>query len=146
MEHFKPEYGQVSLRDVADREIVVLQDQLEERGVSVVDNVPATLSRESDENFLAVIVRNLLQNAVRHSDGDRRVVVEASGGEMTITNSTLDGDAELLNKRIREGRVDSGSSGLGLQLASDLAERIGVRLFFRGTKGVSLTAVLSWEV
>lgn len=145
MEHFKPQYGQVCLRDVTDREIGFLQDHLEERGVSVVDKVPATLSRVSDENFLAVIVRNLLQNAVRHSDGDRRVVVEANGAEMTITNTAVMADAEALNKRIKDGRIDSGGSGLGLQLASDLAERIGVKLFFRGEKGVSLTAVLSWD-
>jgi hypothetical protein len=65
---------------------------------------------------------------------------------MTITNTAVMADAEALNKRIREGRIDSGGSGLGLQLASDLAERIGAKLFFRGEKGVSLTAVLSWDV
>jgi len=145
MEHFHPEYGRVNLRDVTDREIGLLHEQLEEWGVSVLDKVPATLTRESDENFLAVIVRNLLQNAVRYSDGDRRVVVDANGAELTITNPAATADAEALNKRIKEGRIDSGGSGLGLQLASDLAERVGAKLFFRGTKGVSLTAVLSWE-
>jgi signal transduction histidine kinase len=145
MEQFQPEYGKVVLREVVEKEIEFLHDQLEERGVTVVDAVAAGLLRESDENFLLVIVRNLLQNAVRHCEGDKRVVVDASGSELTITNPTSTGDAEALNKRISEGRIDSGGSGLGLQLASDLARRLGARLFFRGEKGVSLTAVLKWE-
>jgi DNA-binding LytR/AlgR family response regulator/signal transduction histidine kinase len=145
MEHFHPDYVQVSLRDVTDREIGFLHDQLEDRGVSVVDKVPATLTRVSDENFLAVIVRNLLQNAVRYSDGDRQVIVDAGGSELTITNPAASADAEALNKRIKDGKIHSGGSGLGLQLASDLAQRIGAKLYFRGVKGVSLTAVVSWN-
>jgi DNA-binding LytR/AlgR family response regulator/signal transduction histidine kinase len=145
MQHFHPEYGKVVMREVVEKEIAFLNDQLEERGVEVVDEVPAGLLRESDENFLSVIVRNLLQNAVRHCEGDMRVVVTGGISEITITNPTTVGDARVLNERIKQGRIDSGSSGLGLQLASDLAERIGARLFFRGEKGVSLTSVLSWD-
>ena len=51
----------------------------------------------------------------------------------------------MLNQRISQGRIQSGTSGLGLQLASDLAGRIGARLYFRSEEGVSLTAVLSWN-
>ena len=51
----------------------------------------------------------------------------------------------MLNQRIAQGRIESGMSGLGLQLASDLAGRIGAKLFFRGEAGISLTAVLRWD-
>jgi hypothetical protein len=50
----------------------------------------------------------------------------------------------VLNQRIGQGRIDSGRSGLGLQLAADLASRIGARFFFRGREG-ALTAVLIWD-
>jgi signal transduction histidine kinase len=145
MQHFHPEYRKVNLREVIDKEIGFLQDQLGGKGVRIVDEVPDTMARESDENFLAVIIRNLLQNAVRHSEGEPGVVVAANGSEITITNPTKTGDSRALNQRISQGRIDSGTSGLGLQLASDLAGRIGARLYFRGEEGVSLTAVLSWE-
>lgn len=145
MDHFHPEYHRVVIRDVLDKEIGFMQAQLEEKQVRIVDEVPAGLSRESDENFLSVIVRNLLQNAVRHCDGDRQIVVAATHAEVTITNPTSTGDAHALNRRISQGRIESGTSGLGLQLASDLAGRIGAKLYFRGEDGVSLTAVLSWD-
>ncbi len=145
MEHFHPEYRRVNIREVFDKEIGLMQSQLEDRQVHVVDEVPAGLARESDENFLSVIIRNLLQNAVRYSEGDRQIIVGASESEVTITNPTSTGEPGVLNQRIAQGRVESGTSGLGLQLASDLAERVGAKLFFRGKQGVSLTAVLSWS-
>ncbi len=145
MQHFHPEYRKVVLREVIDKEIGFLHDQLGETEVRIDDEVPETLVRESDENFLSVIIRNLLQNAVRHSEGDQTVVVAGDASELTVTNATTAGNATVLNQRIAQGRIESGMSGLGLQLASDLAERIGAKLFFRGEAGVSLTAVLSWE-
>ncbi len=145
MQHFHPEYRKVVLREVIDKEIGFMYDQLGEKMVRIADEVPETMVRESDENFLSVIIRNLLQNAVRHSEGDRLVVVSGDASELTITNATTKGNATVLDQRIAQGRIESGMSGLGLQLASDLAERIGAKLFFRGEAGVSLTAVLRWD-
>jgi DNA-binding LytR/AlgR family response regulator/signal transduction histidine kinase len=145
MQYFHPEYRKVVLREVIDKEIGFLHDQWGETEVRIEDEVPETMVRESDENFLSVIIRNLLQNAVRHSEGDPIVVVAGDASELTITNSTTAGSATVLNLRIAQRRIESGMSGLGLQLASGLAERIGAKLFFRGEPGVSLTAVLSWD-
>jgi len=145
MQHFHPEYRKVVLKEVIDKEIGFLNDQLGGKLVTIADEVPDTMARESDENFLSVIIRNLLQNAVRHCESDGGVVVAANGSEITITNPTKTGDAQMLNQRISQGRIQSGTSGLGLQLASDLAGRIGARLYFRSEEGVSLTAVLSWN-
>lgn len=44
---------------------------------------------------------------------------------------------------IGEHRIESGVSGFGLQLAADVAGRIGARFFFRGEEGI-LTAVVVW--
>ena len=68
MQHFHPEYRKVVLREVIDKEIGVLYDQLGEKEARIADEVPDTMVRESDENFLSVIIRNLLQNvrAVRY--------------------------------------------------------------------------------
>jgi hypothetical protein len=41
-------------------------------------------------------------------------------------------------------QVDSKGSGLGLQIAADLADRIHTRLFFRQESAAFLTAVIIW--
>ena len=143
MQHFHPELRVVALAEVCGKEIAAMQDQLEERRVMIENRVPPGLTRASDEHFLSVILRNLLQNAIVHGEGGR-IVIDATGSEITITNDAPATDASALNQRIGEGRVNSGRSGLGLQLAADLANRIGARFFFRGRDG-ALTAVLVWD-
>lgn len=142
MQHFQPEYRCVYYAEILHKTIAMMQDQLEEEQITIIDQVPPGLTRVSDENFLSVILRNLLQNAIRHGRGGR-IVVDAKISEISITNATVT-DASQLNQRITERRIESGFSGFGLQLAADLAERIGARFFFRGQDG-ALTAVLVWD-
>jgi len=142
MQHFHPECHTVHFADVLNKVIVTMQDQLEEKRVTIENRVPPGIKRESDEHFLSVILRNLLQNAVRHGAGGR-IVIDATALEITITNKVTETEATILNQRIGEHRIDSGISGLGLQLAADLARHIGARFFFRGENGM-LTAVLVW--
>jgi DNA-binding LytR/AlgR family response regulator/signal transduction histidine kinase len=145
MQHFNPDRQPVRIAGVVDREIGFIRQQAGEGAVQIVNKTPAELSRETDENFLSVILRNLLQNAARYTEGDAPILVQADGQELTITNPAGQTTAASMNARIGNGKIDSGSSGLGLQIAADLAARIDARLFFRGEDGVSLTAVLHWN-
>jgi len=144
MAHFTPHFQPVRLGNVLQKEISLLQEQLDDDAVRIVNQVPAALILDTDENFLAVIVRNLLQNAVRHSDGNKPIHVTGNLQELTITNPSTTADPAAMNQRLTNTWIDSGASGLGLQIAGDLAGRIYARLFFRGEDRVSLTAVLRW--
>jgi hypothetical protein len=50
----------------------------------------------------------------------------------------------LLNERLSEGQIDSGSSGMGLQIVRDLADAIGARVYFRQQEHL-LMAVLDFD-
>jgi signal transduction histidine kinase len=148
MAHFTPDFRSVQINDVLQKEISLLHEHLEENKVKIVNYVPAAATCNTDENFLSVILRNLLQNAVRYSDGDRRITIAATDRELTITNPSASMSAASMNARLSHTHVDSGSSGLGLQIAADLSTRIRARLFFRQDStaaGTAITAVLSWE-
>jgi signal transduction histidine kinase len=123
----------------------LLQEHLADGNLSIDCRVPDSFVQNTDENFLSVIIRNLLQNAVKYSDGDKVIIISSSGQKLTITNPSSKTAAESLNRRLDNTKVDSKGSGLGLQIAADLATRLGTRLFFREETGKDLTAVLSWE-
>ncbi len=144
MQHFLPDFHSVLVSEVLQKEINLVQEQLEDNAVAVENRVPEALVLVTDENFLTVILRNLLQNAVRHSDGSKIIAIAGGAQELSITNPSSTADVAAMNKRLTHTWIDSGTSGLGLQIANDLAGRIHARIFFRGEDGVALTAVLEW--
>lgn len=145
MQNFTPEFRPVRVAEVVQKEITLLNEQPEERNSKIVCLVPESFVVPTDDNFLSVIIRNLLQNAVKYSDGDKPITVSSAGQALLFSNSSSGIPAESLNGRLRNRHVDSKGSGLGLQIAADLATRIHTHLFFREEPGMVLTAVLSWE-
>ncbi len=146
MQNFIPDFRQVKVSEVVQKETTLLHEQLEERDIRIDDRVPGSFTRETDENFLSIIIRNLLQNAAKYSDGDKTNIIAAEGQSLTISKPASNAPVESLNRRIGRTQVDSQVTGLGLQIAADLATRIHARLFFRQETAFVLTAVLSWEV
>lgn len=145
MQNFTPEFRPVKIADIVQKEIGLLQEHLEEEHVRIDCRVPESFVQDTDENFLSVIIRNLLQNAVKYCDGSRLITISSGAQKLSITNPSSKAAAEALNRKLDNTRVDSGGSGLGLQIAADLAARIHTRLFFREDPGSDLTAVISWE-
>jgi DNA-binding LytR/AlgR family response regulator/signal transduction histidine kinase len=145
MQHFVPDFHEVRVAEILRKEIGLAQEQLEDNAVVVESRVAEALVLVTDENFLTVILRNLLQNAIRHSDGNKVITIGGGEQELSITNPSSTADVAAMNKRLTHTWIDSGASGLGLQIANDLAARIHARIFFRGEDGVALTAVVSWN-
>ncbi|HVW60075.1 MAG TPA: tetratricopeptide repeat-containing sensor histidine kinase [Puia sp.] len=143
MEHFTPQPVQVDLNAVLEKEINSLRQSMEDKGIRLDNLVPASMVRITDENFLSVIFRNLLQNAVKYTAAGGIITVAADEGHIYISNPGADTGAEELNLRIQNKQVDSKGSGLGLQIAAGLAAAIHARISFKQDKAW-LTAVLSW--
>ncbi len=146
MENFTPEYHAVAIKDLAVKEINLLHSQIEEKALMIENNIPASFLSVTDENFVGIILRNLLQNAVRYSHTAATIKLEAENNKVLISNPSLSGaGAGALNELLQKGVVSSNNFGLGLQIAKDLAERIGIRFYFVEQQPGTVTAVLAWE-
>jgi len=144
MQHFTPQPGPVDLRELVKKEVSGLREPMEEKQLTVDNRIAAPEMRVTDENFLAVIVRNLLQNAVKYSAAGGTLVISADARHLSFTNPSPGARAEELNQRLRNGVVDSTDRGLGLQIAADLAAALEMRIFFREEEGGAVTAVLGF--
>ncbi len=146
MENFTPEYHAVAIKDIAQKEAAMLHSQVEEKELSIANNIPESFLSLTDENFVSIILRNLLQNAVRYSQTSGSIQIEAQESAVLITNKSTSGmDAAALNALLQKGEVSSNNFGLGLQIAQDLAERIGIRLSFVEQQPGYVTAVMAWQ-
>ena len=84
-----------------------------------------------DPDALAILARNLIENALRHGDGGQVTVTLDTAARLSVTN---DGPAvpreqlAALTGRFVRGSTAGEGSGLGLAIVQTIAGRIGARL------------------
>lgn len=101
--------------------------------------------------FLAMALRNLIENAVRHSPDDGEVVVRIAEAGGCVDISVQDdgpgipaSELPRVTERFFRGRDRSpAGSGLGLSIAQEAAERMGGSLRLQNRDPHGLTAILS---
>lgn len=85
-----------------------------------------------DPDALAILLRNLIENALKHGQDDRPVEVALSSeGVLRVVNAGPVIPAEVLARltdRFTRGNTRAGGSGLGLAIAQAIAEGAGVTL------------------
>ena len=122
----KLERETIDLRDTVSR---VTREYAERNHAPRIELDAASVLAEADERRVAQVVRNLLDNAVRHARGAVRVSVRAEGSDAAIV---VDDDGPGVPPELR-GRVfdrlvrgnESGGSGLGLAICRWVARAHG---------------------
>lgn len=121
------------LTDIVPVVRLVLEDaardlQFPERLV-LAENPVTRLERVVDVDALAIVLRNLVENALVHGARDGVVTVRLDPrGAVSVTNEGPVIEAhqlERLTERFRRGSTRAAGSGLGLSIAAAIAERMG---------------------
>ena len=106
----------------------------EERKLRFDERIAPDLVVESDEDTLAIVLRNLLENAVAHSEPGTVVECRADATELRLTNTAADMDRADLSHvfdrfwRKDAARGDRSHTGLGLSIVRGLCEVLGLQL------------------
>ncbi|NCO88128.1 MAG: two-component sensor histidine kinase [Rhodobacterales bacterium] len=95
--------------------------------------LPATpVMSDLDPDALAIVLRNLVENALRHGAADEPVRVDlAADGALCVSNSGPVVPAATLARlaeRFERAGADTAGSGLGLAIVAAIAERTGSTL------------------
>ncbi len=145
MQHFTPPFIPVDLSVVVQKELDFLLQRIIDKDLQVSNEVPVRFIQLTVENIVSVIIRNLLQNAAKYCDEAGTISIRGSGSDLRITNPSSLADAATLNALLHNREVDNKTSGLGFQIAHDLAASIHTEIVFTQSADGYLTAVLSWK-
>ena len=118
----------VSVKDVLEQSLAGFYGSLTEKGISPEIRLPnGPVTRNLDPAALRRIFDNLLNNALKYSDGDLRVSL-TEAGEAVFSNAAGKLDCvqtQRLFDRFYTVETASGSTGLGLSIAHMLVEKMG---------------------
>ena len=91
----------------------------------------AAVLSDVDPDAVAIVARNLIENALRHGAGTPVNVALDATGRLTVDNGGPVVPADrlaALTERFVRGDGDGSGSGLGLAIVNTIADRIGSRL------------------
>jgi hypothetical protein len=142
--HFVPQPQAAHLAALLQKELPSLQSRLIWKQLTVANEVPDNFTPVADITFVSIILRNLLQNAIKYSIPNSSISIRAGGSDLRITHPTPLADVKTLNALLLDRVVDSPDCGLGLQIANDLAIAIRADIVFTRSADGYLTAVLSF--
>ncbi len=132
MEGFSSNPSSVDLKEVLKDCINLFEDNANEKGVEIVNEVTTDSTVWIDRENLKLVFRNLLSNAVKFSPLKSKIKVTSSENENDVTVSILDLGSGMNNKQIealnegaksitsKVGTAGEVGTGLGLSLCIEI--------------------------
>lgn len=126
----------VDLAAVAETVLAVLGPSALDKAIDLSLEAPGPVSVNGDATMLGVLLRNLVDNAIRYTPREGRVNVlvhpEDHGAVLQVTDSgpgiPADERARVLERFYRALGTGESGSGLGLSIAKRIAELHGAKL------------------
>lgn len=115
---FKRKPVQCNLLEIVEECLELLETNIELNELSIVNEVDPALACIIDENHFKIIIRNLLQNAIKFSPTGGSITLTSDTQPPFVTISVLDSGPGFGNT----GNSKQKGSGLGLTLVQSLLE------------------------
>lgn len=124
---------EVDVTEIADEAIEVLRPTAQRLGINVVLEAPGSITTDSAPEALGRVMRNLIDNAIRHSDSN--VVVSLASKDDLVVRVTDDGAGfppdfvdrafESFTRADAARTRDGSGTGLGLAIAHRFVTALG---------------------
>lgn len=144
----------VQINDLIQQDLSLKKLSLEEKKITVVNNVPADIKVQADATHFDFIMRNLLTNAVKYSHPGGLVTINASTSlkpgfvVVSVTDSGIGIAPDILPRifspvRSTPGTANEKGTGIGLMLCREFATLNGGDMWVESQPGKGATFYLS---
>lgn len=128
MESFTPYYEEIYMYDCFQEIIQLNALAASEKNIALINESPGTLTLCTDPNFLRIILRNLVSNAVKFTPQHGIIHLAGCRQQNNVQLSVKDNGPGMQPGQIETifdwNSIRSDSSGLGLKLAKEFAENL----------------------
>lgn len=145
----------VALAAVVEQELALLRPVAQAKAIALTDHIPAQAQLRVDKNHLAIILRNLLQNALKFTpaggsvhigypptpDGSSTIAVRDTGIGM---DDAMQEELFQINKESSTGTANEPGTGLGLLLVKELVTVNGGQISVVSQVGIGTTFTLTF--
>ncbi len=139
---------QQDVNEIIKEIISIYRPQASLKFIKLNDKLDADFILETDKSILSLILRNVLNNAIKYSGNNTQIQIASNTQQKTITVSDegfgmTDEMINYLNTK-QLTKIDSKGSGLGLKLCFEFAEAINTNLAFSNNEktGIMVTIKL----
>ncbi len=122
-----------------------------QKGITIINEIPENYKIYADEKMISSVFGNLLCNAVKFTQKNRRIIVRAKEREdgmmeISVKDTGIGIPRDLVGKLFtlgedvgREGTDNEPSTGLGLMLCKDFVEKHGGKIWVESKENYGST-------
>lgn len=152
----KPRAQRVLIATLVAEQVQLVMPTAQAKGVTLIEQIPAEEALFIDQYHLAVIVRNLLQNAlkftsrggyihIRYGACEQYQYLEIADTGVGISRADLDRLFTLGNQTSRPGTAQEKGTGLGLVLVDELVKANGGSVSIKSQEGAGTQVLLAFK-
>ena len=134
-----PEYEEFKVHDLVEDSVRLLKQVASKKEIELVNNVSEESSLKSDKRMVDIVVRNIIQNAVKFTPSGGQVEINFANGGSSSHISIKDTGVGMSPEKVEElfditknrstlGTAEEKGTGLGLILCKQLLEKLGAQL------------------
>jgi PAS domain S-box-containing protein len=141
---FNPE--KLSLKHITDDSLKIFVEAAKRKNIEIEEHIDDDIFVNADKSMLETIIRNLISNGIKFSDAGGMVNFSAlkknDSVEISVTDNGIGMNKDLIDnlfkidkQTTRKGTENEPSTGLGLLLCKEFAEKHGGRISVESETG-----------
>jgi len=146
----KLNYSSIDYQSLVENVVAIYQENCSDKNISILINLHNFKTKETDEEIVTIIIRNLISNAIKFTPTNGKISI------YTLNNSLIveDFGVGMNQDKLESILVNSYTScrgtnnelgiGLGLQLVMKLSEKINSKISFESEVNKGTKAILTF--
>lgn len=142
---YKPQ--DINIKEIFDHNVDLFQSAAKLKEVNLCSNLNSDIWVHADHDMLLTIIRNLISNAIKFSNSNDTVTIDAYQNNQFVTlvisdtgigmnETTLQGLFKLVGKTKSQGTANEPGTGLGLNLCKEFVEKQGGKIWIESTENI----------